>query len=348
MRFRVLMLICVIVTLISCSRKDGRVLYIFNWTDYIDNTLVERFEQEYDCKIVYDTFDSNENMLTKVLTTKASYDLIVPSGDHVNIMIKKDLLEPIDKTKLTNYKNLNPIFLERSTSFDPDNKYAIPYFWGTTCLIYNKKHVPPDIINKGSWDIIADPFFEGKGKITLLDDQREVVGAALMKAGFDPNNTSEGALKAADLVLQKWDKNVSQYDSDSYKNEVLDGTTWLAQGYSGDALQAMQNSIDVDFVNPIEGTSLWIDSIVIPKGAEHKDLAYKFIDFLLDANNGKINAEFVFYATPNAAAYNLLSEETRNDPHIYPGQDYLQKCKMIQNIGDNVLKIDKIWQKIRK
>lgn len=345
---KVLLVLCLALILMSCAKKQEKILYIFNWTDYIADDLIKKFEQENNCKVVYDTYNSNENMLTKLLTTKSSYDIVVPSGDHVAIMIQKELLEPLDKTRLSNYKNLNPALLQQAAGFDPENKYSIPYFWGTTGLVYHKRYVPEEVVKNQSWNILADPFFKGKNKITLLDDAREVVGAALMYAGFDPNDTSEPALSAAEKVLAVWDANVSQYDSDSYKNEVQDGTSWLAQSYNGDALQIMLSNPEVGFILPQEGTSLWIDNLVIPKTAENKDLAYKFIDFLLQAENGKVNAEYVQYATPNLASIELLSDEIKNNTLIYPSSEYIAKCRMIANIQENVLKIDQLWQKIRK
>jgi len=348
MLYKLVILLSIILFVFSCGNRQQKVLYIFNWTDYIDDSLIKQFEKENNCKVVYDTYNSNENMLTKILTTKSSYDIIVPSGDHVEILTQKNLLEPIDKTLLKNYANLDTSILLKAQSFDPDNKYAIPYFWGTTGLIYHKLYVPFSIMQSESWNIIADPFFATKNKVTLLDDAREVVGAALIYLGMNPNDTSETAMKAAQAVLMNWDANVSQFDSDSYKNEIQDGTTWLAQAYNGDALQIMENNPDIDFIMPKEGSSLWIDSIVIPKFAEHKELAYKFIDFLLDAENGKVNAEYVQYASPNKASIQLLSDDIKNNKNIYPDPEYLEKCSMIQNIGENVLKIDTLWQEIRK
>lgn len=348
MFYKLIILLCVILTLFSCGTKHEKVLYIFNWTDYIAEDLIKKFEKENNCKVIYDTYNSNENMLTKLLTTKSSYDIVVPSGDHVTIMAQKNLLEPINTKKLKNYKNLDPAILEKAASFDPGNKFSIPYFWGTTGLIYNKKYVPFRVLESNSWNILADPIFNNKNKITLLDDAREVVGAALVLTGHNPNDTSEPALKSAEEVLITWDANVSQYDSDSYKNEIQDGTTWLAQSYNGDALQIMDENPDINFMLPKEGTSLWIDSIIIPKYAENKELAYKFIDFLLDAENGKVNAEYVQYATPNKASLQLLPKEIKDNPLIYPNPAYLSQCTMIENLGENVLKIDRIWQKIRK
>jgi len=348
MFYRVIILLCLVFVLFSCSTGKKEALYIFNWTDYIDDALIRQFEKENNCKVVYDTYNSNENMLTKLMTTRSAYDLVFPSGDHVAIMIQKELLEPLDLTKIPNYSNLDGVILEKARSFDPGNVYSIPYFWGTTGLVYNIKHVPQSVIETESWDMIANPFFSGKNKITMLDDAREVIGAALITAGKSPNDTSEEALKSAQFILKGWDANISQFDSDSFKNEIQDGTTWLAQAYNGDALQIIQTNPDIGFILPREGASLWIDSVVIPKYSEHKELAYKFINFLLDAENGKVNAEYVQYPTPNQASVALLSPEDRDNELIYPPAEYLAKCHMIDNIGDRVLKIDEIWQELRK
>ena len=181
----------------------------------------------------------------------------------------------------------------------------------------------------------------------MLDDAREVVGAALIYNGYDLNDTSDAALAAAEKTLAEWDKNITQFDSDSYKNEVPDGTTWLAQAYNGDALQVMENNPDIKFFLPLEGTSLWMDNIVMLKSAKNKELAYKFIDFLLNSEISKRNTEYCCYATPNKAAGNLLSESLKNNALIYPGEEYLQKCYMINALGENVKKIDKLFEAIK-
>jgi len=348
MFYKLFIIICIAFILVSCTSRHQKVLYIFNWTDYIDDALLRQFEKKHNCKIVYDTYNSNENMLTKLLTSKSSYDIVVPSGDHVAIMIQKGLLEQIDKSLLGNYGNLDEVILEKSHGFDPDNLYSVPYFWGTTGLIYHKKNVPFTVLESNSWYILASTYFKNKNKVTMLDDAREVIGAALITAGFSPNVTSDAAIAAADKIVMTWDVNVSQYDSDSFKNEIQDGTTWVAQAYNGDALQIMDNNPDIGFILPNEGTSLWIDSIVIPKYSENKELAYKFIDFLLEAENGKKNAEYVQYATPNKASLQLLSDNVKSNPLIYPDDEYLDRCYMIENIGENVLKIDQLWQKVKK
>lgn len=342
----ILISLLVLLALISCS-SNTKKLYVFNWTDYIEPELIKQFEKQYHCKVIYDTYNSNENMLTKIMTSQAAYDIIVPSGDHVNILMQKGLIEPIDHTKLTNYKNLDPVILKKAEEFDPKNQYSIPYFWGTCGIIYNKQYIKPEKMQNVSWNIFADPMFKGKNAITVLDDAREVIGISLITNNLDPNVFSENNLATAKTTLLSWDKNISQYDSDSFKNEVQDGTVWLAQAYNGDALQVMQENSDIGFTLPKEGSTLWIDFIAIPKNAENKDLAYKFIDFMLDANNAKINATFVQYATPNKEAFKLLPEALRNNKSIYPSDEYLSHCYLLKNVGNEVLKVDKLWQLIR-
>lgn len=343
---KVIILLVGMVAILGCQKQKQKILYVFNWTDYIATEIIENFEKDYHCKVVYDTYNSNENMLTKILNTQASYDICVPSGDHVGIMKEKGLLEKIDKSKLEFYNNLNPAILTKATGFDQDNDYAVPYFWGLTGIIYNKKNYDLEKKQKISWDAFSDSDLNGKNVVTMLDDPREVIGAALIYCGYSPNDISDAALDAAQKVLLQWDKNVSQYDSDSYKNEVQDGTTWLAQAYNGDALQIMAQNPEIGFVLPQEGSIFWLDSMVILKNSENKELAYKFIDYLLKAENAAKNAEYVQYATPNLAAYNLLSSEIKNNPNIYPPKAYLKKTGIVENIGENVLKFDKIWERL--
>lgn len=342
----VVVLLLSVLLLSSCAKKSP-VLYIFNWSDYIDPELIKEFETENKCRIKYSTYDSNENMLTKIKSSRESFDLVFPSGDHVTILRDAELLEPLDNAKLSNFKNLDLSLLEKAQSFDDGNKYSIPYFWGLTGLMYNKRYVPLDVVALKSWSVLGNEFFREKNKITMLDDAREVIGAALVYNGFDLNDTSDAALAAAKKTLTDWDINITQFDSDSYKNEVPDGTTWIAQAYNGDALQQMHDNADLDFFLPVEGSSLWMDNIVILKSSKNKDLAYKFIDFLLDADNAKRNAEYTQYATPNKAASLLMHESVKNNQLAYPPKEYLDKCFMINAIGEKVKKIDALYEAIK-
>lgn len=343
----VFMLVLTLLSVVSCQSGSKKVLYVFNWTDYIAPELIRKFEKQYNCRVIYDTYNSNENMLTKMMTSKSAYDIIVPSGDHISILIQKGIIDKIDKSKLTNYHNLDPIILKKSLEYDTSNDYSIPYFWGTCGIIYNRQYLSDDEMETASWNIFADDRFSEKKLITMLDDAREVVGVALVYNGFNPNDFSPDALQIARNTLLEWDKNIAQFDSDSFKNEIQDGTIWLGQAYNGDALQVMEENESVGFVLPVEGSTLWVDFLAIPKNSENKELAHKFIDFLLCEKVSLINAEFVQYATPNKAAYKLLPEEIQNNKSIYPTPEYLEKCFLLKNVGDDVLKVDEIWQEIR-
>ncbi len=341
-----LALIATLVVLSGCGSKKP-TLYIFNWSDYIDPYLISEFEEANDCKIKYSTFDSNENMLTKVKSSTQSFDIIFPSGDHVSILNELDLLEELDLAQLSNFNNLDPNLLTKARSFDPENNLSIPYAWGLTGLMYNKQFVPEEIVASGGWNILGDSFFEGKNKITMLDDAREVIGAALIYSGYSVNDTSLPALEAAHDVLKVWDRNITQFDSDSYKNELQDGTTWLAQAYNGDAMQQMAENPDLDFILPKEGAAMWMDNMVMLKSSQHKELAYKFIDFMLDADNAKRNSEYTMYPTPNKEAMQMMSEEFISDEIINPDEAYLEKCYMIDYLGDAVRSIDQIYEDIK-
>jgi spermidine/putrescine transport system substrate-binding protein len=331
----------------SCQKSSKKVLYIFNWTDYISKDLITEFEKKYECQVVYDTYNSNENMFTKVMHNNASYDIVFPTTDYVVVMKNKGMLEKLDKSKLPHYGNLDKTILDKGVTYDPNNEYSIPYFWGTTGLIYNKTKIPDSKMKDVSWNILADKSFYKKNVVTLLDDSRSVVGSALIYSGYKINDISEESIAKARTALLEWDKNVSQYDSDSFKNEIQDGTSWLAQAYSGDAMQIIAQNHNIGFALPKEGVELWIDSFVILKNAENKELAYKFIDFLLEAQNAKKNAEFVQYATPNKAAFDLLSADIKNNPIVYPPKEYLDKCDVLGYIGDKVNLVNKLWEEVR-
>ncbi len=343
----IVLALALILVLSSCGRGSRQVLYIFNWSDYIDPDLISAFEEQNNCRIRYSTYDSNENMLTKIKSSRESFDVVFPSGDHVSILAKAGLLEPINKNKITFYDTIDKDLLTKALTFDPGNQYSVPYFWGLTGLIYNKQYVPEELIMNPSWDLIGHDFFKNKNKITMLDDAREVVGAALIMAGFDLNDTSDMAMEAATKILMKWDKNITQFDSDSYKNEVPDGTTWLAQAYNGDALQQMAENENLGFILPVEGASLWMDNMVILKSSQNKDLAHKFIDFLTNPENALINAEYTQYPTPNQKAYEMLDPETKANFLIYPDHAYLDRCYMIEPIGDEIKKIDAVFEQIK-
>ena len=345
MKNRVFLIIIFISLLTSFLYSNDNKLYVFNWTEYIDPEIVTEFEEKYNCEVIEDYFDSNESMLTKVVNATKSYDLVCPSGDHVQIMVEMNLLEELNKNKLPNWKHLNPIILDRLNSFDDVEKYAMPYFWGVTGILYNPEFVSLEKENRASWDIFKNVAY--MNKLMMLDDAREVVGAALISAGYSANDFSSIALSKAEQHLIEWDKNISQYHSDAYKNDVPQGEVWIAQAYNGDALQVIREFPKLKFALIDEGATYWIDSFVMLKNAENKELAYKFLNFLLEPEIAARNAEWVEYATPNLTAYNdFIDEESKNNDLIYIPEEYLVNCYPIKYLGANVLSISSLYEKI--
>lgn len=345
MNKKIVILVVILFSMLSLAYASQAKLYVFNWTEYIDPELVSEFESKYDCQVIEDYFDSNESMLTKVASSSKSYDLVCPSGDHVQIMLEMDLLEKLDKSRLPNWQHLNPAIIEKLNYFDNAEDYAMPYFWGVTGILYNPEYVAIDENKEASWKLFEDESY--KNKLMMLDDAREVVGAALITAGYSANDYSAQALKAAEEKLILWDRNISQYHSDAYKNDIPQEEVWIAQAYNGDALQVIREFDKLKFALMEEGGTYWIDSFVLLKNAENKELAYKFLNFLMEPETAARNAEWVEYASPNLTAYNdFIDEETKSNKLIYIPESYLNKCYPIKYLGENVTNISALYERI--
>ncbi len=345
MKNKALFLIILVSILASWLYSNENKLYVFNWTEYIDPEIVAEFEAKYNCDVIEDYFDSNESMLTKVVNSTKSYDLVCPSGDHVQILLEMNLLEELNKGKLPNWKHLNPRILERLNSFDNIGKYAMPYFWGITGILYNPEFVTLEKENRASWDVFQNQAY--KNKLMMLDDAREVVGAALISAGYSSNDFSPKALMKAEEKLISWDRNISQYHSDAYKNDVPQGEVWIAQAYNGDALQVIREFPKLKFALMKEGATYWIDSFVMLKNAENKEMAYEFMNFLMEPEVAARNAEWVEYATPNLTAYNdFIDDESKSNELIYIPEEYLVECYPIKYLGADVINISSLYEKI--
>jgi spermidine/putrescine transport system substrate-binding protein len=302
-------------------------LNIYNWGDYIDPELVEKFEKESGIKVIYQTFDSNEAMMTKVEQGGTNFDICVPSEYAIVKMIKDDLIQPIDHSKIPNLKNMDPRFM--NLSFDKGNKYSIPYFWGTVGIVYNPKLLNGKKIT--SWNDLWDSEF--KNKILLIDGAREEMGMALNSLGYSLNDTNKDHLQEAKTKLSLLMPNVKAIVGDEIKmlmanNEAAIGVVW-----SGDAAEIMWENEDLDYVVPSEGSNLWFDNMVIPKSAKNVAGAIKFINFILDAKNGAQNTEYVGYATPNKASIELLPKEIVEDKRFYPSSELTNKLEVYEDLG---------------
>ncbi|WP_201007480.1 ABC transporter substrate-binding protein [Paenibacillus glycanilyticus] len=314
----------------SAGYTGKDTLTIYNWGDYIDPELLDEFQKETGIKVIYQTFDSNEAMMTKIEQGGTTFDVSIPSEYAIDKMKEENLLIPLDKSKLPNLKYIDPSFL--NLSFDPDNKYSIPYFWGTVGIVYN-----PDLTNLKfhSWNDLWDPSL--KNQILLLDGAREVIGMGLNSLHYSLNDTNEEHLQAAKAKLGTLTPNVKAIVGDEIKLLLANEEAAVGLVWSGDASEIMSENEKLDYVVPEEGSNLWFDNMVIPKTAKNIEGAHKFINFMLDPEHAAQNAEYVGYSTPNAKALEYLPEEISGDKRFYPGKELTEKLEVYKNLGKKML-----------
>jgi spermidine/putrescine-binding protein len=344
----VLVVVGVMLAVTACgATKETPTLYFYNWSEYIEPELYAEFEEEYGIKVVEDTFSSNEDLFAKLQAGGGGYDVIVPSDYMVANMIENDMLAKIDHSKLSNFEHLDPLFLD--PPYDPGLEYSIPYMWGTTGIGYNSAVVDGDV---DSWAYIFDPEIASQynGQISLLDDEREVIGAALIYLGYDLNSTNEAELEEAKQLLLGVKDYIGVFDSDAFEDNLLSGETVLAHGYSGDIFMAVDENEDIVYVIPKEGAVIWVDNLAIPKEVaedeERMERALLWIDFLHRPENMARIVEFVWYATPNADAFDLIDEEITGDPSIYPPDETYERLTFIAPLGDATELYSRTWTEV--
>lgn len=311
--------------------SSGNTLTIFNWGDYIDQDLIKRFEKETGIKVIYETFDSNEAMLTKIEQGGTSYDIAVPSEYMIEKMREEDLLLPIDHSQVPNLKYIDPRFLD--LPFDPGNEYSIPYFWGTVGILYNKAMLGDMEIT--SWDDLWDPAF--KNEILIVDGAREVMGMGLNSLGYSLNDKNEEHLLEAKKKLDLLTPNIKAIVGDEIRMLLENGEASIGLVWSGTAQEIMWENEDVEYVVPEEGSNLWFDNMVIPKTSKNPEAAHKFINFILDPEVAAQNTEYVGYSTPNKGALQFMDEEVISDERFYPDEEMTAKLEVYENLGKKML-----------
>ncbi len=289
--------------------------------------MTKKFEKQTGIKVVYETFDANEAMMAKIKNGGTAYDVAVPSEYTVEKMKKEKLLIPIDHKKVPNLKNIDKDFM--NLPFDPGNKYSVPYFWGTVGILYNPETTKG--INFNTWNSLWDKRL--KDDVLIVDGSREGIGFALNSMNESLNETNKQKLKKAQDKLIKLSPNVRGVVGDEINTMMVQNESDVAVVWSGMAADIMTENDKLDFVVPKEGSNLWFDNIVIPKTAQNVDGAHKFINFLLEEKNGKQNAEWVGYATPNKASYNLLDKSVREDERFYPDSSVRNKLEVYEDLG---------------
>ena len=327
--------------LVGCSKNSeaSKKLYIFNWTYYTPDSVIEKFEKEYGIDVVYDSFASNEEMFAKLKAGGANYDLCFPSGDYVSIMIKEGMLAKIDKSSLKNFGNIDQGVLAKS-DFDPGNEYSVPYYMGAAGVAVNKTKVAA---YDKSWSIFGREDLAGK--MIMLDDMREVLGDALKYLGYSVNSTSEAEINAArDLIDKEWKPNLLKFDAEAFAKNFAAGEVWVAQGYAESIYAEMDPSRwgEVDFFIPQEGGPSFIDSMVILKDSKNSKAAINFIDFI---HRPEIYAEFCdafgFPATANVPA-----RELKKGAQYYSAES-LEPCELKKDVGADLEKYNAAWQQIK-
>lgn len=334
---KILFSFCMIFLLSSCSKREGNVVNMYNWGEYIDKEVLDEFTRETGIKVNYETFVTNEDMYLKIKQGGSNYDIVVPSDYMIEKMIKEDMLEPIDKSKLSNYKNIDVKFLNKS--YDPKSKYSIPLYWGTLGILYNKNLVDGEIT---SW---ADLWNEKhKDKIIMLDSSRDSLAAALLKNGFSMNSRNKEELEIAKKDLIKQKKSILAYLVDETKDNMLAENAAIAVMYSGDATELLDADEKFEYVKPKEGTNLWFDSMVILKNSKNKENAHKLIDFLIRKDILSKNMNYTYYAVPNQEVINeneLVKSVTKID------DEYFKKMEVFKDPSDFLKEYDNIWTDVK-
>ncbi len=326
----------------SCGKDDGKTLYLYNWTYYTPDEVLRDFEQEFNCKVKVDSYASNEEMYAKLKAGAKGYDIVVPSQDYASIMIAQGMLKELDPAIQTNNDKLNPL-LKNMATYDPDFKYASPYYLGAAGISVNKTKVTEGSYER-SWNIFADKRFAGHA--TMMDDMREVIGDALTVKGFDINTLNDSELaEAKELIINNWKPNLVKFDAEGFGKSFASGDFWLCQGYAevifGEVPEEKWDET-IDFFIPAEGGPSYLDSMCILKDAKHVELANQFINYI---HRPEVYAKFLdafsfpCFVVPEAAQY------TTKKPMYDASQ--MNNCVLKNDLAEGLDKYNTIWQDIR-
>ncbi|WP_288586034.1 polyamine ABC transporter substrate-binding protein [uncultured Methylobacterium sp.] len=337
-----------------------RVVNVYNWSDYIDPQMLDAFTRETGIKVVYDTYDTNEIVETKLLAGRSGYDIVVPSGPFLQRLIKAGVFQPLDKAKLPNLKNAWPEVTARLAVYDPGNAYAVDYMWGTTGIGMNTALVRARLgANQplNTWDIVLRPELVAKLKdcgVTMLDAPEDIFPSVLQAIGLKPDTRRVDDLEKAGDALFRIRGAVQKFHSSEYINQLANGDVCLSVGYSGDVLQARRrareakNDVDIAYVIPQQGALMWFDSFAIPKDAPHAAEAHAFIDFMMRPEVAAANTNFVAYASGNLAAKALVKPEILSDPGIYPDDATFRRLFTNTAYDDRTQRlVTRLWTRVR-
>lgn len=336
------------------AARDRDVLNLYNWNNYISEATLQRFEAGCECRVMQDYYSSNEELLAKLAAGAVGYDLLVPTGNAVETLIRQGALRPLDKSQLRHLGNVKPEFLD--TPFDPGNVYSVPYAYSMTVLGYNEQRMREAGVPLGTWAAVFEPRHLERlgGRVTVLDDQRELFAAALKYLGLSINERSEAGLKRArDLILRAkpyW----AAFNASSYIKELTIGNVWLAHGYSNDMFQAQADArrarrrFSIGYAIPEEGAVLSLDSMVLHRTGRRPDLAYRFIDFMLEGRNSADLTNLIGSGNPNAAAMPYIDPVIRANPAVFPDAAQRARLEMMRDYDRATRRLaNRLWIEVK-
>lgn len=324
-------------TIVSCNFSSKPTLHLFTWSDLFKPDLITQFEDKYNCHVVVDTFDSNESMYAKLKLSSVSYDLIFPSNYYIQILQNQNMIQAIDPDKVPNIKNLDPKYFKITHPL-----VAVPYIISFSGIAYRKDKVA---IEDPSWNIFSRTDL--KGRMTMLNDLREALGAALKYLGYSVNSRSPAQVAEAGDVLISWRKNLAKFENEQYKHGLDSGEFVVVQGYSIDIVQVINENPEVAFAYPKEGTIMSVDCMAIPSGSKNIDLAQSFINFMLDPSVAEENVLYTNSLVPVLPMYERLSESKRQDPILFPSSEVLEKMEQIEDLQGDIEPYYKAWDRVK-
>lgn len=326
-----------------CAQAESKVVNVYAWTGEIPDFIIDQFEKETGIKVNFSTYENNEIMYTKLKATKNSgYDVVMPSSYFVDRMRKQGMLLKLDRSKIPNWKYLNPDLL--NPTYDPHSLYHEPFIWGVTGIFVNKNYFKPKDIN--AWSDFWEPRFINQ--LMLLDDSREVFSMALLTLGYSANDTNPAHIHEAFLKLKTLMNNVKVFSSETVISIIIDEDATIGMAWNGDAYKAIQDNKDVSFIYPKDGFVIWVDTLAIPTDAPHKDAAYAFLNFLTRPDVAARAALVTNFPTANLTAQKSMPAAIQNNPDIYPSKSVLKRGQFQTDVGDTTLALyEQYWEELK-
>lgn len=326
----------------SASASGDNTLYIYSWSAYVNDEVLADFEKQTGIKVVADIYDSNETMLAKLQAGGGSqYSIIYPSDYMVEQMIELDMLTEIDPERVPDLADLLPQW--QSPPYDPKNGFSLPYTWGTTGLVYNAAELGDDITD---WDYLWDNKKKLSRKVSLLNDVREVTGAALKMLGYSNSTTDPEEIQAAFKKLEELKPAISAFTTDGWRDRIIPGDLLVSHAYSVDALDVVLQNPDLKYVIPASGATVWTDTIAIPKTAPNIEAAYAWMDYVLKPETASQVSSQLQLATPNQKTLAMLDPKLKSDVRLFPPDDVLEKCEPLANVGNTIDLYDRLWTQL--